>query len=67
MPYKDPKYTQNFMKNAYHRIPLDIKKDEYESMVSHAKKKGFAKINAYIKDLIRKDMESDDHKGQGHA
>lgn len=54
--FDQSKYIQSYMKDKYKRIPLDVKKDEYEKLCEHAKAKGYDKINTFIKDLIKKDM-----------
>lgn len=55
--FNQKKYIEEYRKENYKRVPLDIRKDEYEKMLEHARAKGFSKFNAYIKDLIYKDME----------
>ncbi len=60
--FDQKKYIQEYNKTTYKRVPLDIRKDEYEIMIEHAKKKGYTKFNTYIKDLIYKDIEKDDNK-----
>lgn len=62
--FDQKKYIQEYMKETYKRVPLDIRKDEYEQMLEHAKKKGYSKFNTYIKDLIIKDMELDKTKSK---
>lgn len=56
--FNQKKYIKEYMKETYKRVPLDLKKEDYEKMVEHAKRKGFDKVNTYIKDLIFQDMES---------
>jgi hypothetical protein len=58
MAFNQKKYIQSYMKEQYKRIPLDLKKSDYEKMVQKAQEKGYTKINTYIKDLIFKDMEN---------
>ena len=55
--FDQKKYIQEYCKEKYHRVPLDLKKEDYDQMQKRAKEKGFEKVNAYLKDLIKKDIE----------
>lgn len=56
--FDQSKYIQEYAKNKYKRVPLDMKKEDYEIALEHSKRKGYNSFNAYIKDLIKKDIES---------
>lgn len=51
------KASNKYASKAYDRIPLQVKKGRKEEIKSHAENKGFNSLNAYINDLIEKDME----------
>lgn len=50
------KYDQQFQKDNYDRIALNVKKGDKEKMSIYAKKKGFNSLTDYIKSLIYEDM-----------
>lgn len=56
MSFDKVKYDNDYAKNNYDRIPINVPKGQKEVIKFHAKKKGFESINAYINDLIRKDL-----------
>lgn len=56
MTFNKSKYDQQFTKDNYDRIPLNVKKGERAKIAEYAKSKGFNSTNEYIKDLIRRDM-----------
>lgn len=56
MTFDKKKYDQQFIKENYDRIPLNVKKGEKAKIAEYAKSKGFNSITEYIKDLIRRDM-----------
>lgn len=60
MVFIKKEYDQEYAKKNLKRVPLDMQKDEYERMVEHARKKGYTRINTYIKDLIAEDMRKCD-------
>jgi len=51
------KYDNDFAKNKYDRIPLQVPKGQKELILEYAKSKGYNSINAYIKKLIEDDMK----------
>lgn len=56
MTFNKSKYDQQFTKDNYDRIPLNVKKGERAKIAEYAKSKGFNSTTEYIKDLIRHDM-----------
>ncbi len=56
MTFDKKKYDQQFTKENYDRIPLNVKKGEKAKIADFAKKKGYNSITEYIKELIRRDM-----------
>ncbi len=51
------KYINDFAKEKYDRIPLQVPKGQKDIILDYAKSKGFKSINAYIKSLIEEDMK----------
>lgn len=49
------KATQKYVKKAYDRITLRVKKGNQEKIKTYAESKGMS-LNGYIVDLIEKDM-----------
>ncbi len=56
MTFNKRKYDQQFTKDNYDRIPLNVKKGERAKIAEYAKSKGFNSTTEYIKDLIKRDM-----------
>lgn len=56
MVFDKKKYDQQFQKENYDRIALNVKKGEKALIAEHAKKNGFDSITDYIKSVIYKDM-----------
>lgn len=52
----DTKYKNDFQKEKYDRIIVNVEKGEKQIIEEHRRKKGYKSLNNYIKDLIRKDM-----------
>ena len=47
------------MKEKYDTFKVQVPKGEKELIEKHRKSKGYKSLNAYINDLIRKDMNQD--------
>lgn len=56
MGFDKKKYDNQFQKDNYDRIALNVKKGERDKIAEFAKNKGFNSITEYIKALIYKDM-----------
>lgn len=59
MSFNKAKYDNQFQKDNYDRISLNVKKGERDKITNHAIKKGYESLNQYIRELIYKDMEND--------
>lgn len=51
------KYKNDFNKEAYDRASINFPKGEKATIEKHWRAKGYKSLNAYINDLIQKDME----------
>lgn len=60
MKFDKKKYDQQFTKDNYDRIPLNVKKGEKAKIAEYAKQKGYNSITEYIKELIRRDMNENE-------
>ena len=54
---KKSDYDNQYAKENYDRIIVQVKKGEKEFIKAYAKEKGYTSLNAYINELIKKDME----------
>lgn len=61
MPYTEAqkKATAKYNAKAYDRMEIKVPKGQKEPIINQAKKRGFESYNAYIINLIEKDMEQD--------
>lgn len=50
------KYKNEFAKEKYDRIIVNVSKGQKEVIDNYRKQKGFTSLNQYINELIRKDM-----------
>lgn len=55
--FNQSKYINDFIKETYDTIKVQVPKGQKELIKEHAKKKGFKSVNEYMKDLIAQDME----------
>ena len=56
---KDTKYKNEFNKTKYYRIPIMFPNEDKELLINTIKNRGYDSINAYVKALIYKDINSD--------
>ncbi len=56
------KYKNDFQKERYDRIILNVPKGKKPEIEDYRKKKGFKSLNEYINELIRRDMYEDSDK-----
>ena len=63
MVFDKKKYDQNFQKDNYDRIALNVKKGEKAIIAEYAKAHGFVSITDYIKYVIYKDMNENQKSG----
>lgn len=54
--FNSNKYKNDFAKEKYDRIALNVPKGTKPKIEIHRIKKGYKSLNDYINDLIRKDM-----------
>lgn len=52
----DTKYKNDFQKEKYDRLIINVSKGNKEKIENHRKSKGYKSLNAYVTDLIDKDM-----------
>ena len=62
MTFNKKKYDQQYQKENYDRIALNVKKGDKAVIAEHAKKRGFNSITDYIKHVVYKDMNEDTSK-----
>ena len=51
------KYKNDFNKNAYDRVSINFPKGQKEIIEEYWKDKGYKSLNAYVNELIKRDME----------
>lgn len=56
MAFDKIKYDNDYQKNYYDRLIINVPKGNKEIIKQHWKNKGYDSLNQYINDLIRKDM-----------
>lgn len=54
--FNEVKYKNDFAKEKYDRIIVNVKKGQRNQIDEYRKAKGYASLNSYINELIRKDM-----------
>lgn len=57
--FNPTKYKNDFAKEKYDRLNIQVEKGMKEMIEEHRKAKGYKSLNHYINDLIRKDMHAD--------
>ena len=57
--FNQTKYINDFIKDKYDTFKVQVPKGQKELIAEHWKAKGYKSLNAYINDLIRKDMEQE--------
>ena len=55
--FNQSKYINDFVKQNYDRLNIQVPKGKKAVIEVHWKAKGYKSLNAYINDLIDKDME----------
>lgn len=50
------KYNQEYNKKNYKEVKIYMSADKKTLLKKHSKEKGFDSVNAYVNELIRKDM-----------
>ena len=59
---KQSEYDNQYAKENYDRIIVQVKKGKKELIKNYAKNKGYESVNAYINTLIERDMEQEGEK-----
>ena len=59
---KKKAYNQQYTKENYKRVPLDIQKSDYDKIKAAADTTGTT-VNGFIKECIREKLESLQHSG----
>lgn len=57
MPYEKVKYNNEYNKQAYDRLNIQVPKGQKAVIENHWKTKGYKSLNAYVNALIQADME----------
>lgn len=57
--FNQTKYINEFIKEKYDTFKIQVPKGEKELIEVHRKAKGYKSLNAYVNDLIRKDMNQE--------
>lgn len=60
--FNQAKYIQEFQKEKYDRCIFNVPKGQKAVIEAHWKAKGYKSLNAYINDLIARDMEQTGEK-----
>lgn len=58
MTYDKIKYNNQYNKENYARLSIQVPKAERNNIDDYWKSKGYKSFNAYVIDLIRKDMKN---------
>lgn len=54
--FNQAKYIQEYLKEKYDRCIFNVPKGQKEVIKEHYTKKGYDSLNAYINDLVRRDL-----------
>ncbi len=61
--FNQSKYINDFIKETYDTIKVQVPKGQKEIIKEHAKNKGYKSVNEYIKTLIQRDIEAGEKQG----
>ena len=56
MAFNQSKYANDFAKEKYDRLNIQVAKGQKAVIESHWKAKGYKSLNSYVNDLIARDM-----------
>lgn len=56
MAFNQSKYANEFAKEKYDRLNIQVPKGKKIEIETHWKSKGYKSLNAYVNDLINRDM-----------
>lgn len=57
MGFNQSKYANEFAKEKYDRLNIQVTKGKKSIIEEHWKSKGYKSLNAYVNDLIDRDMQ----------
>ena len=60
--FNQAKYIQQFQKENYDRCIFNVPKGQKAVIEAHWRQLGYKSLNAYVNDLIQKDMERAEEK-----
>lgn len=55
--FNQAKYIQEYQKDKYDRCIFNVPKGQKQEIEKHWRAKGYKSLNAYVNDLIKRDME----------
>lgn len=61
--FDQTKYINNFIKEKYDTFKVQVPKGQKAVIETHWKKKGYKSLNAYVNELIRRDMAGEESGG----
>lgn len=61
--FNQSKYINDFIKETYDTIKVQVPKGQKEIIKEHAKSKGYKSVNEYMKALIESDMKAEEKPG----
>lgn len=56
MAFNKVAYNNNFTKENYDRLNIQVPKGQKSTIEEHWKSRGYKSLNSYVNDLITKDM-----------
>ena len=65
MAFNQSKYANEFAKEKYDRLNIQVPKGRKVIIETHWKEKGYKSLNSYINDLINKDIDQGAGEGNG--
>ena len=65
--FNQAKYIQQFQKENYDRCIFNVPKGQKAIIEEHWRKLGYKSLNAYVNDLITKDMEKEKQTIQNNS
>lgn len=63
MAFEQYKYQNEYNRTHYARLSVQVALEDKDKLEEHWRKKGFKSFNAYINELIRKDMNTTEKSG----
>lgn len=60
--FNQQKYVNEYMKEKYDRCIFNVPKGDKKKIQEHFQKLGYTSLNAYVNELIRRDMNEENGK-----